>query len=216
MKRCAIVVAVLVLAAMPVAAWASSSLLGPTGLLLIPTAEALGMSQWNVGGSLLTDDAADVTALYANVGLWKGLEIGASWLKPEGADAETFVNAKLALPQPLPLKLSVAVGVMDLTDQVDSTPYVVFSHTLGGGLIMRKGALSSPQVHVGLGGGQLDGLFGGVSAKVGDRIDVMAEYDGTNLNLGAKMPLSANLSVTAAALDGLGDFGVGVSFGSPW
>jgi len=217
MRRLATVVAVLaVVAAGPTAAWSSSSLLGPTGLLLTPTAEVLGMSQWNAGGALLADDAEDVTALYANVGLFKGLEVGASRVKPEGGGAETFVNAKFLLPQPIPLKLSLAVGVVDITDQVDSTPYVVFSHMIGGGLILQQGAFSSPQVHVGIGGGQLDGIFGGISAKLKDRIDVMAEYDGDDIKLGAKFPLSANVQVTAAALDGLDDFGVGVSLSSPW
>ncbi len=216
MSRFATVVAVLVMAAMPGAAWASPSLLGPSGLLLIPTAEALGVSQWNVGGSVLSSDSEDVTALYANVGVLKGLEVGAARVKPEGTSGETVVNAKLLLPQPIPVKLAVAVGVIDITDQVDTTPYVVVSHTLGGGLILRHGALSSPQVHVGLGGGQLDGLFGGVSAKIGDRLDVMAEYDGSQINLGARLPVARNVEVTAAALDGLNDIGVGVSVGSPW
>jgi hypothetical protein len=210
------VIAVLVVAAGPTAAWGSSSLLGPTGLLLIPTADSLGATQWNVGGSWLTSDTEDVAALYANVGLGiKGLEVGASWVNPEDADAEVLVNAKFLLPQPVPLKLSLAVGVIDITDQVDSTPYVVFSHMIGGGVVLREGAFSAPQVHVGIGGGQLDGIFGGISAKLSDRFDVMAEYDGDNLNLGAKLPLSANVQVTAAALDGLDDFGVGVSLSSP-
>jgi hypothetical protein len=71
-------------------------------------------------------------------------------------------------------------------------------------------------VHVGLGSGQLDGLFGGVSARIGDRVSVMAEYDGNQINLGARLPIARNVEVTAAALDGLSDFGVGVSVGSPW
>lgn len=216
MSRCATVVAVLVLVVMPMMAWASPSLVGPTGLLLIPTAEVLDTARWNVGGSLVTGDGGDVTALYANAGLFKGLEIGASRLKAEGGDAETFVNAKLRIPEPVPAKVSLAVGVIDVTDQVDSTPYLVLSHMIGGGLILQQGAFSAPQVHVGLGGGQLDGLFAGLSAKVKDKLDVMAEYDGSNINLGAKLPLGAKVEVTAAALDDLGTFGLGLSFSSPW
>jgi hypothetical protein len=200
----------------PVAAWASPSLLGPTGLLLTPSAEVLGTAQWNVGGSLLSSDSQDVSALYASVGVLKGMEIGLAQVSPEDGEAGTFVNAKLLLPQPIPMKLSVALGVIDLTDQIDTTPYVVVSHTIGGGLILQHGAISSPQVHVGLGSGQLDGLFGGVSARIGDRVSVMAEYDGNQINLGARLPIARNVEVTAAALDGLSDFGVGVSVGSPW
>lgn len=217
MRRLALVVAVLALAVMPAAGWASPSLLGPTGLLLIPTADSLGLSQWNVGGAWLTSEAEDATALYGNLGLGiKGLEVGATWLNVEDADGELMLNAKFHLPQPVPVKLSVAAGVIDLTDAVDASPYLVLSHMIGGGLILQNGLCTAPQVHVGIGGGQLDGLFGGLSAVVAEKVSVMAEYDGSEINLGARLPVAANVELTAAALDGLDDFGVGVSLSSPW
>ena len=196
MRRIAIVLVLLALAALPAAA--SSSLLGPTGLLLIPTADALAATQWNVGGSSFSADEEDVTAVYANMGLWKGLEVGASWFNGDDADSELLLNAKVRLPQPVPVKLSLAAGVMDITDAIDATPYLVASHMIGGGLVMRQGFCTAPQVHLGVGGGMLDGLFGGVSAVVAEKISVMAEYDGSDVNLGAKLPLAANVELTGS------------------
>ena len=216
-SRCLVVVAmVCLILALSTGAWASASLLGPSGLLLIPTADSLGMAQWNVGGSILTEDGLDLNAVYANYGISNGFEIGAARVSPEHQDSETLLNVKYRLPQPVPVKLDWAVGMADITDQLDRTTYVVASHTFGAGLIPKNNLLSAPRLHLGIGNGQLDGLFGGVSATLGNHVDVMAEYDGSHLNLGARLPLAHHLDVTAAALDGLSDFGVGLTLSSPW
>ena len=215
-------VVVLALSALPVGAWASPSLLGPTGLIFIPTANTLGMTEFNVGERGSRRAGVDENALFANVGVFPGLEVGATRVKLEGAPAETMVNAKYCV-SPLgpasvaaaPLRLSFAVGVIDLTNQIDETPYIVASHTLGAGLLPPVGPFSNPQVHVGYGSGQLDGLFGGFSMNY-HRSTLMAEYDGRDVNFGAKIPLASKLEVTAAALNGLNDYAVGLSFSSPW
>ncbi len=215
MSRTLVVLVVLLLVAMGGSAWASASLLGPTGLILTPTAESLGTAQFNLGASAFFFEGADENAIYGNAGLISGLEVGATRVKVEDVDAETLLNAKLRLPQPLPVGLSLAVGVIDITDQVDSTPYLVASHTIGAGLIPPVGPLSNPQVHLGIASGIIDGLFGGVSVNY-DRTQLMAEYDGDNVNFGARFPLLDKLELQAAALDGFDDFAVGLTFTSPW
>jgi len=214
-RRMFVAVVVLVLAAMPVGAWASSSLLGPSGLILIPTADTLGTSQFNVGGSWFSSDSVDQNVLYANIGLLPGLEIGAARVDNEDAGVETILNAKFRLPQPMPVKLSLAVGVIDLTDQIDTTPYVVASHTVGAGLVGGVGSWSNLRVHLGVGGGEIGNVFGGLSANYGTST-LIAEYDGSNLNLGVKLPVAPKLEVTAATVDAFGDFAIGLSFSSPW
>jgi hypothetical protein len=105
---------------------------------------------------------------------------------------------------------------VDLTGQIDRSVYLVASHDLGAGIVSPKGRLTKPQVHVGVGGGRFDGIFGGVSVTLGGKADVMAEYDGENVNLGVRWPLIPRVAVTAAALDGLDDLALGISLKSPW
>jgi hypothetical protein len=197
--------------------WGAPSLVGPTGLLTTPTAEVMGMAQWNVGASAVrVDEGADRSILYANLGFVSKLEVGATREKLEGAEAETLINAKIQVLGPLPGKISLAAGVIDITDRVDRSGYAVLSHTLGAGLLMRGGQITSPQLHVGVGGGRFDGVFGGLSAIVGRNLTLLAEYDSEDVNVGARLPLGANLTATVAGLDGLDEVAVGLSLASPW
>ena len=197
--------------------WAAPSLLGPTGLVTIPTADVLGMGQFTVGlTAVAADEGEEETILYANTGLLPRLEAGFAREEFDDAETETLLNAKLRLLGPLPGKVSLAVGMSDITDQVDRSGYVVVSHTLGAGLLTRFGQVTTPEIHVGAGAGRFDGLFGGVSTTVDRRVGLMAEYDGDDINIGARMPVAPQLEATVAALDGLGDLALGLSFSSPW
>jgi len=217
MRRLAVVFSLLVLLGLPAAVAAAPSLLGPTGLVLIPTAETLGMTGFNVGASgIRVDDGPDQSALYGNVGLQPGLEVGFIREKSEGSGAETLLNAKARLFKPPLGRISVAAGMMDITDQTDRTPYLVLSHTLGAGVLTSVGPVTLPQLHIGVGGGMIDGLFAGVSTTVNQRVGVMAEYDGDHVNLGARMPLTLKVDATVATLDGLKNLAGGLSFSSPW
>jgi hypothetical protein len=210
------VIAVLALIAVPGGAWAGPSLVGPTGLLLVPTADVLGMSQWNAGGSAVwRDNDADVTVLYANVGLLPRLEVGFSHEDVRGAETETVVNAKYHVLG-LPAQVSVAVGGMDLTDQIDRSAYAVASHDLGAGILNPRGLLTNPRVHAGVGSGRFDDIFAGFSVTVSDRAHVLAEYDGDDVNLGVRWPVLEKVEVTAALVNGIDDFAAGLSVSSPW
>lgn len=216
MRRLLLGVAVFALMIGGAAAYADPSLLGPTGLVTVPTAETLGLLQWNVGGAnVWADSGPDESVVYANIGLLPRLEIGFSRIEPEDGDAETLLNAKLRIVG-LPGKVTLAVGAVDLTDQIDQSAYVVLTHDLGAGIISPKGQFTKPQVHVGVGGGQFDGIFGGVSLTLSGKTDVMAEYDGENVNVGARWPIIPKVSLTAAALDGFDDLALGLSLKSPW
>ena len=217
MRRLLLGVVVLVLSLGARGAWGGEpSLIGPTGMLLVPTAETLGLLQWDVGAAnVWADSEPDTSAIYANVGLLPRLEVGFARLKAEEAGAETLLNAKFGVVG-LAAKTALAVGGFDLTDQIDRSFYVVASHELGAGIISPKGRFTMPRLHVGVGGGRFDGIFGGLSVTVGGKADVMAEYDGEQVNLGVRWPLIPKVAVTAAALDGLGDLALGVSVRSPW
>jgi hypothetical protein len=216
-RRVLIGVAVLVTVTLCASAWASPSLLGPTGLLKIPSADVLGMSEFAVGITGVSADAhGDQTILYGTIGLLPDLELGVTRYDIEDAKTETTLNGKLRVLGPLPGEVTLAVGMDDITDQLDRSIYVVASHTLGAGILTRFGQVTSPQVHVGIGGGRLDGLFAGISTTVERRVGLMAEYDGNDFNFGARLPVAPHLEGTIAVLDGLDDVGLGLSFSSPW
>ena len=217
MRRLTVVVALALALACSGAGWAASSLLGPTGLVLIPTADVLAMTQFSVGLTQVWADAdQDETLVYANVGLLPKLEVGFTHEDFQNHESETILNAKVRLLGPLPGKVTLAGGVMDLTDQVDRSLYLVASHTLGAGLLTEFGQVTTPQLHVGIGGGQLNGLFAGVSTTVNRKLALMAEYDGDDINIGARLPVAPQLDANMALLHGLDDIAVGLSFSSPW
>jgi len=216
-RKLSLALGVLFLMALCGAASAAPSLLGPTGLILTPTASTLGMTEFDVGVSgIRGDEGADETIIYGNAGVLPGLEVGLSDDRLEHQDSEVLVNAKLRLFQPPLGRLTLSAGMTDITDQVERTSYLVLSHAVGAGIVTRVGPVTLPQIHIGVGNGRLDGVFGGVSTVVGRRVEVMAEYDGDHVNVGARVPLALRFAATVAALDGLEDFAAGVSFSSPW
>jgi hypothetical protein len=210
-------IAVTAMLALPIGGWAEPSLVGPTGLVTVPTAGVLGMGQWNVGATgVRVDEGEDESIFYGNVGLLPRLELGFARDKLQGSEAETLLSGKVQLLGPLPGRITLSAGMIDITDQIDRSGYVVASHTLGAGVLTPRGQFSAPQVHLGVGSGGLDGLFGGLSVTVNGRTDVMAEYDGEDVNVGVRWPVVSNVGVSIALLDGLEDLAAGLSFSSPW
>jgi hypothetical protein len=175
------------------------------------------MTNWNVGVSAMqVEEGADESVLYANIGLLPRLEVGFTREDFKDTATETLVNAKLRLDLPVPGKLSLAAGAVDITDQIDRSMYVVATHELGAGLLPSPGRMTLPQVHVGIGGGRFDGLFAGISTIVDRRVQVMAEYDSDDFNFGARWTVAPNLDATVAAMSGLEDFGGGLALTRPW
>jgi len=216
-RRFCFAIGVLLLTAICSAANAAPSLLGPTGLILTPTADTLGVTEFDLGISgIRSDDNGNETVVYGNAGLLPGLEVGLSHDRFEHEGSQTLVNAKLRLFRPPLGRFTLSAGMIDITDQIDRTSYVVLSHAIGAGVITRVGPVTLPQVHIGVGNGRLDRVFGGVSTVVGRRVEVMVEYDGTHVNVGARVPLALRFAATVAGLDGFKHAAAGVSFSSPW
>lgn len=217
MKQYVAAVAVLLLlAAVPVWAQPAPSFLGPTGLLFVPTADVVGMGEFNVGGAVARFDETDISWISGNVGLLPQLEVGATLVKPEHADSEAMLNAKYRLLKPALTATTLSVGMIDITDEVSRSAYAVLTHNVGAGLVLREGPFSNPRVHVGVGGGLFDGVFLGGEVTVGSKVDLIGEYDSHDFNFGARFPLSKSFELTAAVLDNFDDVGVGAAFTSPW
>jgi hypothetical protein len=51
---------------------------------------------------------------------------------------------------------------------------------------------------------------------VGDRAEVLADYDGDDVNLGVRWSLVHKLKLTVGAVNDLDDYAAGLSYASPW
>jgi hypothetical protein len=193
-------------------AQSAPSLEGYTGLLLTPTADALGEKDYNAAFfTLNVEDGADSDTWAGNLGLADGVELGIARVKPEGAPGETLLNAKYRIRSEDGEHPAFAVGVIDATDEIDTTAYFVASKTLTK-VVKPDGALSEPRLHIGIGGGALDGFFAGVSIVVADNLTLIAEYDTEDVNLGARLAVGHGLRIHGGWIHDLDDVALGVSY----
>ncbi len=197
-----------VVALLPCIACADASYYGYTGLIFTPTAEALSLGQANAIGVFVNgDNDTDTTFVGGNIGITKSLEVGAAWLDSDPGDSEVIVNAKWQFLAESELNPAFAIGFADITNEIDSTPYAVMTKSIN----LMSTSLRNPKISIGVGNGILDGFFAGASAFLGDRTELMVEYDTENFNVGARFNLTENLKINAALLDG-DDFAAGLSF----
>lgn len=211
---CAVALSTLVCSTIPAAA--AQSYLGYSGLLLTPTTEVLAERQFSLGAYLLDfGKDSDVMAYTAEVGISENLEVGLAVLDPDegDADSDTQLNVKYALLPETLTRPAVSVGAFGLASDVDETFYVVVGKSLNPPSGLSYSSLSAPSLFLGFAGGEMDGLFGGVSAVLGNRVTLMVEHDTENFNLGARLAISDKLRVHAGIFDfDFKMFGVGLSF----
>jgi hypothetical protein len=193
--------------------FAAPSFYGYTGLVAVPTTGALDKDDYNAAVFTLNlEDGVDSNVLAANLGLAEGLEIGFAHLDPERGSGETFINAKYRFARETAERPAFAAGVVDLTDEADTTVYLVISKSLVERYQMDLDEAVSLHAHLGIGGGQFDGLFGGLSAIVSERLMLMIEYDSDDINLGANLALNHDFTAHLAGLDAFDDIGLGISY----
>lgn len=198
--------------AVGVPAMAAPSFYGYTGLVTIPTADALDEGQYSIGAFALdVEEGVDSNVYTANLGLAEALELGFARLKTEGAPGETIISAKYRFFRETAEHPAIAAGVIDFTDEIDSTSYIVASKSIRWRGETTFGEITAPRVHIGAAGGQIDGLFAGFSAAFGNRLLLMAEYDSQDVNFGARLAISDALRIHAALLDA-DNLGLGISF----
>jgi len=194
-------------------AQAAPSLEGYTGLLLTPTADALSRDEFNAAFFTLNlEEGADTRVFAVNAGVSQDLEVGFARIKPEHSSGETILNGKWQARPEDGRRPALAMGVIDATDELETTAYFVASKSFTKELRFYDKEITNPRLHVGIGGGQLRGLFGGASAVVANKLTLIAEYDTEDVNLGARLAVGSGIRVHAGWLHGLDDFAVGVSY----
>lgn len=186
---------------------ATPAYFGYTGLMLTPTADTLKTGGSAFGAVFLNNDNNNTSFWSANFGLLDSLELGAAMVSPENGSSKGIINAKFGLMKETDATPALAIGLSDITDQLDSTPYIVASKALQ----LNGQSQWAPRWHVGFGGGHLDGLFAGLSATVNDRMQLMVEYDTSDINVGLQFAASNGLRLHAGLLGG-DNLGLGMNY----
>ncbi len=196
-------------------AMAVPSFRGYTGLVVIPTADVLDQGEYSVG--VMTEEADDFEAndVFAMYSPTNNFEIGINSIQLVNAsERETQINAKYRLMAETEQRAAVAFGLIDASDEIESTAYAVFSKSLMRGIKVFDNDITNLRGHIGIGGGQLDGLFFGVSLFAGNRVMFSYEWDSRDSNIGFRLTPVRGLRLHAAWFDvgGRDDLGFGVSF----
>lgn len=191
------------------AVMAAPNFLGPTGLLLIPTADALSADEMSF--NLYGVESGSRSAYIFNYGIRENLEVGFARYE----DQETVVNAKYNFMPEDGKHAGVAMGVLDLTDQVNSSIYIVASKKFE----LTAPGLTNFRVHAGLASGgtaksdiPLDSFFGGLSVDVTNKVTLMVEHDGNNINYGASLLFGHGLQANVGAVGDESTIVYGLSF----
>ncbi len=190
---------------------------GYTGLMVVPSADALGKGDWNAGVFFEDVASGTINDIVANYGLAQGFEVGINRFdRDDDTDDHTLINAKYRFIPETASHPAFAAGISDLVDEVETSVYVVASKSFGCAIRAWEGETLSPRFHVGFGGGALSGIFAGVSAYVGNRIEIMGEWDGDHVNAGARWRVTPQFTIHAGGFnlsDEEDEFTTGASFG---
>lgn len=186
---------------------AAPSINGSTGLINTPTADVLRAGQLSLGYYHLKDGGVGIF----NTNIAPNLEIGLAGFRYDGQQNRNVVNAKFGLVPETVLTPGVAVGVEDISNTEKRSAYVAASKALPFGF----------RIHAGAGNGRFNGIFAGlektinpVSIITGNNAfpatTLIAEYDGKNMNYGARMSIVPGLKLDAGWRKN--DSYIGISF----
>jgi len=180
-------------------AMAVASLNGSTGLIMVPTAEALSYMQSELAVDYRFLGSAQTHSIKYNVGIAKNLEVGVlgGSVPAEGF----FVNAKyFLLSDTQRYPLSMAVGVQNVGSKTESTLYLVLSKRLDKNVALHGGfvgVFTPSEVR--------PEMMAGVEYMVNDKVSILADTITQSkklwVNIGMRIELLPALVVRASVLD---------------
>lgn len=196
----------------------TSSWYGNSGLIMTPSARTLPVAKANVTFHRVQRDTGDLDFWGINFGLLDNLEIGGSRIDLAGGGSEEVAHLKYRVDTrklfQRPEFPDLAIGVTDVTNEVNRGYYVVLSQTMplgpdpdSRGLTLHLG-LADNKANV----GAMNGLFGGLEFSALRKAIVQLEHDGDNFNAAVRYQLADSISLDAGLLDS--DFGFGVTYRS--
>ncbi len=161
---------------------AQPTIYGYSGLITAPTAESLKMA----GVALIGSSSKDLHTAGGCVGLMSNWELSAA--RVSNSTSYTLLNGKITLlPEGLALP-GIAVGIVDLTDEIGNSVYAVATKTIPLAKVATNTAglpFGAPQVSAGIASGKvLDGVFAGVVLPLSSKSRLMAEYANKKVNFG--------------------------------
>jgi len=188
---------------------AAPSFFGPTGLLVIPTADTLAERSWNAHFHAIND----LATYGASYGITKALELGVSGASPSGDNAKALINGKYALLMETEKVPGIAIGGLDLADQLDLDIgfYVVATKSLSS-LLGSELSKYNLRVHLGYGFNSIfdDDILGGLDLQVTPKVQLMAEWIAGDFTFGGRVALGAGIRAELGSYDG--EFGGGLSY----
>jgi hypothetical protein len=173
---------------------AAPSVTGSTGMIRIPTADALPLGHFSAGYYYWQDRGVAVGAM----GLPAGFEVSASTPWNHGLADKWIVNAKYNLNQETLLIPAVSIGVEDVDGRERRSVYGVLSKGLPYGL----------RVHIGAGTGRFEGMFGAIEKVLNPTslrkkasgfpvTSIIVEMDGFKMNYGVRLRLARGLNLNS-------------------
>jgi len=195
---------------------AEPSMRGYSGLLMVPTTDTLSDGGYNVAISSSEVSDWDDRAYIANFGLRDGLEAGVWWWHPDAGSNETLLNIKYRFESGTLGRASLALGVSDVTDEIDTAVYFVASKDVGQpiGTTIDGKPISRLTLHGGIGGGWIDDFFFGLEARLGDRLTLIAEHFNDDLSVGARLRLWRHVAIDAGYIN-TKDWSANLSYNYP-
>jgi len=186
-------------------ALAAPNFLGSTGLFRVPDADVAAERSYGVH----VHGTNDFTTYGVNFGLTKGLEAGLTIFDPDPGSTRLFGNAKYQFVHETGKSPAIAIGVVDIGDAIDVSGYGIVSKGIG--KLEAGGRGLSLRGHVGYGTGLYrDNIIGGVDLGFRENILLLAEYDGNDVNGGARISLGRGVRVDVGVLRG--KFGAGLAY----
>lgn len=203
------------MAMMAATAFAAPSFRGYTGLVLIPTARVLDVGDYDFGVTSEDREGSQLNNIFVTFSPKKNLELGANAFRAPGSDSrKLLVNAKYQLASETEEAASIAIGIIDLCNEIDATPYAVASKSIVRHARLFKNQRFSIRGHAGIGFGDMDALFVGLAAYAGNRIMLSVEWDSHDVNFGFRFTPVKGLRLHTAIL-GSSDtdhVGLGISY----
>ena len=163
-------------------------------------------------------DPDDVNVWGVNFGVTDWLEAGGSRIDISGDGSKTIGNLKLRVPAAKlldnPVFPEVAVGVFDVTNEINRALYVVLSKSFA---LEQSGYLPRINLHLGFADnksndGAMDGIFGGLEFNAMKFGIVQAEWDGDAFNADLRLNAGDHFSLDVGFLDS--DLGYGATYKS--